>query len=267
MAQELVASCTVLESNDHGPELCLGALLLSNPPQGGGPAITNWDWSRVSGHESHDGTTWGVFTVIGTYANDTFTLTRPPVPVPIQTLEDAPEPEWGADLATPCPTPPGGWRVIDPERTTDDSLERTVDVAEALPGFADVWVDERQAPVPSSDRGDDDDDDDEVWGMNDPENLILNVAVTGDLGEAEATLRQTWGGALCVSHARHSARELQRILDELEDQPGLLMAGSGRDHVDLEVIFDDGSLQRALDEKYPAGLIRITSALRPYAPA
>ena len=57
---------TVIESPAHGPELCLGVMLLSLPPQGGGPPIANWDWSAVTGYKRMSGTTWGTYEVVGT---------------------------------------------------------------------------------------------------------------------------------------------------------------------------------------------------------
>jgi hypothetical protein len=192
-------------------------------------------------------------------------MTRPPAPPSIRALEQPPDPAWEKARETPCATPPGGWRVIDAERTTSESLEQTIEVAKTLPGFAAVWLDKIKHPVVGAAPDDDPDDEDE--GMDLPESVILNVAVTGDHGPANAGLRNTWGGALCVSGARYTLRELQRIQHTLAAQPGALTAGSFRDHVDLHVIYDDGSLQSSLDEKYPPGLVRVTSALQPYAPA
>jgi hypothetical protein len=48
----------------------------------------------------------------------------------------------------------------------------------------------------------------EELAMNDPTKLILNVRVTEDLAGAEAKLRETWGGMLCVSKAEHTESEL-----------------------------------------------------------
>jgi hypothetical protein len=42
----------------------------------------------------------------------------------------------------------------------------------------------------------------------------------------------------------------------------MLMSSSGDDHVDLSVILDDGGrLQKAFDDKYGAGVVRVSSAL------
>jgi hypothetical protein len=64
--------------------------------------------------------------------------------------------------------------------------------------------------------------------------------------------------------ADHTEAELLRIHSELRDLPGLLAGSSGFGVVDVTVVHDDGTLQRRLDEKYGAGLVRVTSALQPY---
>ena len=46
---------TVLESPEHGPQLCLGGVAESLPPQCGGPDIVGWDWESVAGEESELG--------------------------------------------------------------------------------------------------------------------------------------------------------------------------------------------------------------------
>ncbi|MGH2591791.1 MAG: hypothetical protein ACRDGW_13485, partial [Actinomycetota bacterium] len=68
------ANTTILESRDHGPELCLGGVADSYPPQCGGVPIANWDWDLVDGEESASGTTWGNFHVVGNYDGSTFTV-------------------------------------------------------------------------------------------------------------------------------------------------------------------------------------------------
>jgi hypothetical protein len=47
--------------------------------------------------------------------------------------------------------------------------------------------------------------------------------------------------------------------------PGVLSVGTTIDRVNLEVIHDDGTLQRELDATYGAGLVVVASVLRPYA--
>jgi hypothetical protein len=254
--RELVGFGVVLESAEHGPEFCLGMLHMSDPPQGGGPAVVNWDWSTVSDYESVAGTTWGGYTLTGTYDGDTFTMTRPPVPSRLG--HGGPAVRSPYDLfATPCPEPPGGWRVVDPARTTDEAMEETFTRARSLEGYAGSWVDQSINPASRSTAEDDD------LLMNDPTQLIINVTVTGDTRAAEAILREIWGGAMCVSRARHTEARLRYVLDEVRTTPGLLTAGTARDCVEVEVVYDDGSLQRELDDRFGAGTVVVTSALKP----
>jgi hypothetical protein len=258
--EELVGVATVLEEADHGPQLCLGGVAASLPPQCGGPEVTNWEWSAVDGADHVGGTRWGDYVVIGTYARGSFTLTRPAVPAeeydgPLPGPAEDPDP-W----RTPCPAPEGGWHVLDPASTTDASLERVARTAQRLPGYAELWLDQSINPASRSDF----DDEATAMLMNDPTKLVVNVRVTGDPAAAEAELRRVWGGALCVTRAAHTAKELRRIQRELQELPELLSSGSGRGVVDVTVVHDDGSLQRRLDEEYGAGLVRVSSALLPY---
>ncbi|WP_406673857.1 hypothetical protein WBK31_35795 [Nonomuraea sp. N2-4H] len=71
-------SVTVLESPEHGPQLC-STVAESLPPQCSGPDVVGWDWSKVR-HESHGGTTWGQYRVVGTWDGAKLTLTEPPGP-------------------------------------------------------------------------------------------------------------------------------------------------------------------------------------------
>lgn len=252
---ELVARATVLQAPGERPQLCLGGVAESLPPRCGGPVVTNWDWEGVA-HESAAGTSWGDYVVVGTYDGESFTTTRAPVPG-----EEYDGPPLGGggevDLTTPCPEPPGGWAPVDPGRTSDAALDRTVQRASALDGYAGLWLD--QSVNPDLATGGE-------FAANDPARLVLNVAVTGDVAAAEHSMRETWGGALCVSTALRTERELLAIQQELGGHEGVLHSSSGRDVVEVGVVFDDGSLQRLLDERYGPGVVRVLSALRPYRP-
>jgi hypothetical protein len=58
------------------PELCLGPVAESYPPQCGGPRIDGWDWADRHGVFEHQGTVrWGSFAVSGTWDGTTFTVT------------------------------------------------------------------------------------------------------------------------------------------------------------------------------------------------
>ena len=211
----------------------------------------------TSGFTSLNGTTWDAYTLIGTYDGRSFTITRPPRPH-VASTTDADDERERDRLRTPCPEPPDGWRVLDASRTNEEATSRTIEAARALEGYADVWLDQSRHPLYH--RSDE-------WAAQlmaaDLGTLIINVAVTGDTAAAETTLREFWGGPLCVSSARRTDAELKRVRDELIGTPGLLSLEHVLDHVHLEVIHDDGTLQRELDASYDAGLVVVTSALKP----
>lgn len=75
---EVVAQGTVLDEGGK-PELCLGAVAESYPPQCSGIPIDGWTWDGVEGAESSGDVTWGAYAVQGTYDGDTFTVTQPPI--------------------------------------------------------------------------------------------------------------------------------------------------------------------------------------------
>ncbi len=154
-------------------------------------------------------------------------------------------------FSTPCPEPAGGWRPVDLARTTQMSLDQVAVEANRLDGFADLWWDQS-----INDSGNE-------FAMNDPQKLIVNVRVVGDTKAAETALRQVWGGALCVTQAQRTRAELSKIQREVNDTPGMLFSDAGRDVVDVQVIHDDGSLQRRMDEEYGPGVVRVESALVP----
>jgi hypothetical protein len=251
--QRYEASATVLEGDGHGPQLCLGGVATSLPPQCGGPDIVGWDWAAVEGEESANGTTWGDFHVVGTYADGVFTLTETPgEPQPPDDGDDT-------DFTSPCPEPAGGWAVVDPALATQAALDDANTFAATLPGYAGSWVDQSINPASADgvDPGDEE-------LLNDPALLVLNVRFTGELDQREAELREHWGGALCVSAAEHTDAELQQIQTEIGDTPGFLSSGRGiENRVDLTVIVDDGSLQAELDDRYGEGAVLVTSALQP----
>ncbi|GAB3254308.1 hypothetical protein [Nocardioides dilutus] len=63
------------DAKDDLVELCLGPVAESYPPQCGGPAITNWDWTSVDGMFEEEGDVrWGMFAVTGTWDGTAFTL-------------------------------------------------------------------------------------------------------------------------------------------------------------------------------------------------
>ena len=65
---------TVMDTGS--PELCLGAVAESYPPQCGGPPIEGWDWAAQNGvFEEQGKVRWGEFAVTGRWDGSTFTVT------------------------------------------------------------------------------------------------------------------------------------------------------------------------------------------------
>jgi hypothetical protein len=232
---------TVLDDGD-GPELC-HVVAESLPPQCQGVPMAEWVWSDHPEHEEQSGVRWGSFALTGTFDGTTFAVTEAVPAALYDALAEEPEPLPG----TPCDPPEGGWAVVDAARATPEALDATLTEAARLPGLAGTWLDHSEDPSATSD----------------PTEVIVNVAVTEDVEGAEATLRETWGGALCVSPARYTEAELNEISMELQRLPGVLSTSGAADVVHAEVLHDDGSLQAWADQEYGAGRVEITSALRP----
>lgn len=254
-AQRYAATATVLESPDHGPQLCAGTLD-SYPPQCGGPDIIGWDWDVVAEKESASGTTWGTYTVVGTWDGEALTLTLTEAPSePVW-----PEPPDDRDrFASPCPEPAAGWQVVDPATATDAALQDAIEHAKAQPDVGGVWLDQSINTAAGREPVDE-------LAMNDPGRLILNVTFTGDLERHEEELRQRWGGALCVSEAAASRADLEVIRREVEDEVGEAMTYSSIDEVrgriEIGVHVDEG-LQDWFDERYGEGVVLVGGILRP----
>jgi hypothetical protein len=249
------ATGTVLQSRDHGPELCLGAVATSFPPQCGGIPITNWRWDQVEGEQAAGGTTWGTYHLVGTYDGASFTVLRvalaPAVrrPSAAEQFKDEPKPA--------CPQPEGGWAVPDPARRSERDLEPVTRAARAEPDFAGVWLSYL-----------------EPMGHNvaeDPGEFVLNVAFTGDLARHEAELRPLWGGRLCVTRQQRSYRQLLRIQRELQGavgaELGLRVLSTGiresDNAVTLTVVVLEERAREALEARYGVGAVQATAQLIP----
>lgn len=251
--QRYTATATVLESPEHGPQLCAGTQD-SYPPQCGGPDIVGWDWDDVPVKESANGTTWGDYTVVGTWDGTALTLTEPP------TEPGWDEPPDDADrLATRCPAPEGGWQVVDRATATDAGMQAAIEHARSQPDVGGVWVEQSINPASREAQPDE-------TAMNDPTRLVLNVTFTGDLERHEDELRARWGGALCVSGAAASMADLEVIRREVEEEVGRRMTYSSIDEVTgrIEVgVYADDGLQARFDERYGEGVVLVGPMLRP----
>jgi hypothetical protein len=242
---------TVLDDGD-GPELCLGGVAESLPPQCGGPALAGWDWADHTGDfEEVRGTRWGDFQVVGTYDGTTFTVTEV---TPAAELPDTGQPE-EPEVVTPCQDVP----VVDPSRTSRPDLDAAVAASNRLEGLA-----YRRLDTSRDERTPEEMDADAMAGDDDVSAWVLDVRVTREVDDAEAALRQHWGGGLCVTQARHSQAELRRIQRDVADRPDHLSSWVDLDQVGLHVVLDEGgALQDELDAAYGDGVVRVSSALIP----
>lgn len=242
-------NATVLEAPHKPAMLCLGGIATSLPPQCGGFPIPNWDWDEVTHEEEASGTTWGEYHLVGTFDGETYTLDAPPGPY--QTGPPTDEDRF----LSPCPEPAGGWRALDPSRTTEQTQNQAFELAREQPDFGGSWIDNRS----------------KLDGYTDPNETIINVRFTGNLAEHEAQLREVWGGSLCVSSAEHTFRRLEEINDEIwasvADELGLsLLSGSVdpvANNVSIDVVTADAETLRALDDRYGEGVVKVTTALKP----
>lgn len=193
---------TVLESPDHGPQLCAD-VAASYPPQCGGPDIEGWRWDDVQA-ESASGTTWGTYTVTGRFVDGVFSLTEPAQP-------PRPDPPAPADPASACPEPAGGWVPPDPATATPEARDEAIEAAKSTGEHGGVWI---GWLIPH----------DEITESNssDPTRYVLNVATTGDVAELERKLRAVWGGNLCVAPAARTEAELNQIATQLMNLPGAM---------------------------------------------
>lgn len=260
----VIARTTVLDR--VGPQLCLGALLESLPPQCDGVPITGWEWSAFHGASDYpaegaefyavNDVRWGEFEVVGRYDGTTLALDRA---TPLSQAEPKP-PRDRDPLTTRCPEPEGGWRVVDPTKVSMGDQDAAFARARRLDGYAGSFIDMSRDPRSPEEL--DQGLAEGTEGADDASRWVVNVGVTGDVAAAGAELRKIWGGPLCVFRAEHTEADLLRIQRELQALPGILSGSSHLDRVYVTVVWDDGTLQAWADQTYGDGLVRIHSALR-----
>ena len=240
------ANATVIDDG-AGPELCLGGVAESLPPQCGGMPIIGWHWADVDGEQTQSGVTWGDYHVVGTYDGSSFTVESVGPIAPV-------EPEGSDPFETPCPEPEGGWTDMDPSVTNDDDRIAAMRVAEDFPEFAGIWISYLGEPV-----------DHEMPGP-----YVLNVAFTGDPHRFENDIRAAWGGPLCLVSFDRTHRELVRIQREMEGAAGSMgseLLWSSVDVIDNEVelgvVVIGPRTEAALADAYGEGTVRLVPALEP----
>jgi hypothetical protein len=227
------------------------------PPQCSGPEVVGWDWEAVDSEQAANGTTWGTFLVIGTWDGERLTLTELPAP-PGEGGEGAQGGQ--VDTTSPCPEPAGGWAPLNRTATNQMTLDGAIAVANARPDIAGVWLDQSVNPASADPVAN-------AALMNDPLKLVLNVRVAGDVHAAEREIRTIWGGALCVTPARHTRAELDAIRAELDgrrEELGLLGVNLQEVNGTVEVgmVVEPAGLQTELDEAYGQDVVAIIPQLR-----
>jgi hypothetical protein len=251
------ATATVLQSRDHGPELCLTAMALAGLPACRGLPVPNWRWDQVEGERAADGITWGHYRLVGTYDGASFTVTRAALAPPDR--QPSAEEQFKHEPKPGCPQPAGGWQVPDPARRSERYLEPVTRTARAEPDFAGLWL---SYLAPMGDNV-----------AEEPGEFVLNVAFTGDLARHEAELRSRWGGRLCVTRQQRSYRQLLRIQRDLHGPAGtdlgLRVLASGiresASAVTLTVVVLEERAREALEARYGAGAVQATAVLTPIA--
>lgn len=237
----------VFQDGDKPPELCLGAVNDSLPPQCGGPRVEGWDWDAVPKEEAMGDHRWGNYEVTGYYDGSTFRVVDARIPPPFESESDR------SVYDTPCEEPPGGWKVDDPERATEADRSAAIRYAESQPEHAASWVDYIDEPTE----------------YTDPKDIILNIAFTENADRHEAEIRELWDGPLCVIQKDgHTRSELSDIKNaSWEKDYGLEVLWSSlnevQGHVEVGVMFIEDGTTRSIEERYGTGTVVIFPALKP----
>lgn len=248
-AETYAVLTTLLQpAEDAAPQLCLGGVMESYPPQcGGGLDVIGLDWDDVADAETASGVTWGTGWVVGTYDSSagTFTLTQPAGDQPPAGL-DVPEPDL-IDFPALCEDPyRGGEASFDPGSAEGmTAREELVARAAQLDGYITVYVSD-------GDRE-------------------FNVLVQGDAEAAHSELREVWPGWLCVATGSGASEAdvlaaQEAVHAALGEQ--VLGSGGGVDGV-LEVsvlVADESTTQAVLDAVEPwltPQQVRVTGVLLP----
>lgn len=247
-ATEYGAFATIIETPDGGPQLCLGGVAESYPPQCGGPRLVDLDWDDVEDRESASGVTWGSGYVVGTYDGESFTLTRP---VSSEPPEDVAPPAPADGTFPPLCADPwrGGDEVAASDPTIGEAQNALVSAAEALPGYATSYVSDGSSEY----------------------NVVVSTA-EGDAEAAHATLREVWPGWLCVVEqdlpTAADVAAAQAAVHEADAVTGVLHSGSGADGVlDVGVEVADEATVAAIQEAVAPWLtpaqVRVSGVLQP----
>lgn len=130
-AEVRTTNLAVVMDTGDGPEVCLGPIAESYPPQCGGPTLLGWDWSEHEIHDRQRKVRWGSFLVTGTWDGEALTASDA---IPAALYDPmAPEP---FEPPTPDPAVPAA------------ELERIAEeLREVLPGVQGTYAAETYVMV------------------------------------------------------------------------------------------------------------------------
>jgi hypothetical protein len=137
---QLVGQGTVIQVGDADPELCLGPIAESNPPQCGGPTLIGWDWASVDQAETVSGVTWGTYAVFGTWDGTSLTTTQDAIPLSLYDAMPIADPR--RDGSQPGGTDEGELARIQSELKLPDSVQSLGSSIEHGYLFVDVIFDD-----------------------------------------------------------------------------------------------------------------------------
>ena len=244
---EYRTSGTVIDKGEGRPELCIGGVADSYPPQCSGIPLIDWNWSDVEGEETSGQVSWGDYEITGRYDGKSLTVLEVGPPA-------SPPPESENPFESPCEEPPGGWEIPDPERTRESDWRLTIKAAEQATDSSGAWIDYLGKEEPTE------------FGKNP---VMLNLAFTGDLDDHEAEARTTWGGALCVAEFERTFDRLREIQDEFGDTNEFGLEITYTDVNVMEnvvqigvVVIGPATLER-IDERYGEGTVEVEAMLEP----
>lgn len=220
-------SFTVLESPEHGPQICAGQND-SYPPQCSGPAVVGWEWHAVDGEESAIGTTWGAWHVTGTWDGSALTLTESPS-APRERERD---PDDDSRYFPACEEPD----VVDPAHGGAEFEAMSQDFGPfEIPGEIVVWVSDPQGE----------------WDGPFTANVVVRP---GSLDAARDAIRAHYGGPLCIEE-RDAATpaEREQVQRELYDDAAKAVLG--------EIPYSSGG---GIDPVVSAGVWVVTPEMTEY---
>lgn len=234
----------VLQQEGQPPELCVGGVAESYPPQCGGPELVGFEWADAPEHESASGVTWGHATVVGTFDGARFRLTEPASQEPPESRGEPDQTGFPQLCDDPFRDGDEDWRGGPGAEQAMADLGREL---EALDGYVTSWVS----------NGHD----------------LYNVVVTGDPESAHRQLREVWAGGLCVEQrdlpTQQQLRAGQAELQAVSDDLGVLSSGGGGADglLHVGVLVADGPTVAAVREAVAPHLspehVVVEGALRP----